>query len=198
MKKLFAIIAVLSICIPTYAQKFGATIEGGVTVSQIDGDDLSGYHKFGYSFGASVNRYLYKDILGAEIGIKYLLKGSKAHDLEVHDFYEANLHYAEIPLIAFYRITNFYIDLGLSFGYLFKAQEDTDGYGFKKPQYKFRKIDLSGVVGARYSITKNILIGGHLNYSLLAIRQHYTSQETYIIDGQHNNLINFSLQYVLK
>lgn len=195
MKKalLFSIIIVSAIC--TNAQEFGASIDAGLVVSQVDGDRKGGYNKMGYTIGANAYRFVKKDLFGFNIGLQYIRKGSHSEESENSSYYKTELHYIEMPLKAFCRWKKFDFNAGMTIGYLLKGKEDVDGYGLKDPVYPFRKTDFSGTAGARYKLTDHIWAGAQFCYSLIAIRKYHSEQDMYIVSGQHNNLLSFCLTY---
>ena len=180
------------------AQDFGASVDAGLVVSQLDGDNHGGYKKLGFSFGGSVSRFVLKKELGGRLGLRYVRKGSHEEESEHTQFYKAELHYAEMPLMAFYRWHKFDFEAGASFGYLLKAKEDTDGYGLREPNISFRKFDVSAVAGVRYNLFGQLWANASFNYSLVAVRKHHAAQDGHIVSGQHNNLLIFGLSYDLK
>lgn len=180
------------------AQDFGASVDAGLVVSQLDGDRHGGYKKLGFTFGGNVSRFLVKNTVGGRLGLRYIRKGSHEEESEHTQFYKAELHYAEMPLTAFYRWNKFDFEAGAAFGYLIKAKEDTDGYGLRDPNISFRKLDISAVAQARYNLYGPMWACASFNYSVLAVRKHHAAQDGHTISGQHNNLIIIGLSYDLK
>lgn len=182
----------------TVAQDFGASIDACLVVSQLDGDRRSGYKKVGLAVGGSVNRFVVSDHIGVRFGLRYVRKGSHEEESEHTQFYKAELHYAEMPLTAFYRWNKFDFEAGAAWGYLIKAKEDTDGYGLREPNPDFRKADVSAIAQLRYNLYGALWANASLNYSVLSVRKHHTAQDGHIVSGQHNNLIIIGLSYDLK
>lgn len=180
------------------AQDFGASIDAGLVVSQLDGDRHAGFKKAGFTFGGNVSRFLMKNTVGARLGLRYIRKGSHEEESEHTQFYKAELHYAELPLTAFYRWNKLDFEAGAAFGYLIKAKEDTDGYGLREPNIGFRKLDVSAVAQVRYNLYGPIYACAGFNYSVLPVRKHHEAQDGHSISGQHNNLIIVGLSYDLK
>ncbi len=192
-RNLLAIVLLSAIC--TNAQEFGASIDAEVVASQIDGDRFGGYNKFGFTVGGSVHRFFVKNTIGAKMGLRYVRKGSHSEETEHSQFYMTELHYAELPITAFYRWKDFEFEAGLSAGYLLKAKEDTDGYGLREPNYQYRKADVCAIAGVRYNLFGSIWANAQFNYSALAIRKYHSAQDSYMVSGQHNNLLMFGLCY---
>lgn len=197
MRKLLAFLIAF---VPLFAvaQEFGASIDAGLVFSQLDGDRHGGYKKLGFSFGGSVSRFMVKNTVGGRLGLRYVSKGSHEEESEHTQFYKAELHYAEMPLTAFYRWHGFDFEAGAAFGYLLKAKEDTDGYGLREPNVSFRKLDISAILQARYNLYGPIWASASFNYSVMAVRKHHAAQDGHSISGQHNNSIIIGLSYDLK
>jgi len=180
------------------AQDFGASVDVGLVASQLDGDRYGGYHKFGFSFGASVNHLLVSDVFGARLGLRYVRKGSHQEATETTPFYKSELHYAELPLTAFYRWHKFDFDASMALGYLIKAKEDTDGYGLREPNVDFNKFEISSFAGMRYNIFESLWVQACIGYSVLPVRKHHATQDGRRVSGQHNNLIIIGMSYDIK
>ena len=197
MRRLLTLL-VLFVPVLSAAQQFGASVGAGLVASQLDGDHYAGYHKLGFSLGADVNRLLVADRLGARLGLRYVRKGSHQEATEDTPFYKSELHYAEMPLTAFYRWRKFDFEAGLAFGYLIKAKEDTDGYGLREPNIDFNRYELSAIAGVRYQLAGPLWAHACLNYSALSVRRHHVAQDGHKISGQHNNAVIIGVNVVLK
>ena len=184
--RLILIVAAIMLSVGLAAQDFNARVGAGVVASQVDGDRYAGYHKFGFSAGASVDRMLSRN-MGFRLGLRYARKGSHTTDDNLPDFYHTELHYAELPVSAFYAFRNCEFEAGLACGYLLKAKEDVDGYGLTGPAFKFRRAELGVLTGVNYQIIKNVYITMQFNYSLTAIRKYSKLQDAHITSGLHNN-----------
>ena len=51
MRNLILVILIIVVLNTTWAQRFHLGAMGGINISQIDGDDLQGYDKVGWTFG---------------------------------------------------------------------------------------------------------------------------------------------------
>src|SRR5689334_21238513 len=97
---------VLSLCIMHgalcigYAQNFHAGLLAGISTSQVDGDNLAGYHKVGIKGGVFVNRQL-SEKFALQLEIEFLQKGSrKPVDTIENTFFLMRLNYIDVPLLA--------------------------------------------------------------------------------------------------
>jgi len=196
MKNCLLFLLIMTMPAIASAQRFSARANAGFVASQVDGDKYSGYHKFGFTFGADVSRPIQKSDFAFRLGLRYVRKGSHAEENDVSSFYKVELHYAEMPLTLIYTFKDFEFEAGASVGYLFKSKEDSDGYGLKEPAYPFKKVELNGIAGVNYNVFGNVWAGAEFNYSILPIRPYTTAHSDYVVSGEHNNLIVFKIIYM--
>lgn len=109
------------------------------------------------------------------------------------------LNYAEIPLYLGIRTgENFSILAGLSAGYLIKGTEyDNDGKFVKEDQHPFNELDLQGMLGFRFQLTKRLFIDLRGAYSLFPIRETPGDTSWYWRDSQFSNVLSTTLLYRL-
>jgi len=117
---------------PVAGQDFNGGLKLGFDISQIDGDQLGGYHKGGLIFGAFINREI-SSTLKWQMEMFYIGKGSKKGinpNKNQFDFRRISVNYIEVPLLLQFWLkrlkTNF--ELGLSFSTLISSKEE-DGFG---------------------------------------------------------------------
>ncbi len=148
------------------AQRFNAFAISGLTASQIDGDNLAGFRKLGYTLGLGVHYDFDKRYYG---GLELLntLKGSQSK-LSLSGssgFSSTSLNYLEVPIYA--GIRDWYIDGedyykvgaegGLSIGNLINASSENTAYENRTDE--FNRIDISYLLGVYYSFSKRWTAG---------------------------------------
>ncbi|MCC6816262.1 MAG: outer membrane beta-barrel protein [Saprospiraceae bacterium] len=152
------------------ARRFSSRAQLGCNFAQIDGDDLSGYNRFGYfagiGVGAQLNRY--SEI---QFEFQYSLRGSRygKYDNNLLGF---KLGYIDIPII--YTIKDWikedkrgsyhktYFQGGLYYGRLIKSS-NTDGGNFHET---FKKDDIGWLLGCTFFANRNYGISGRFTRSL--------------------------------
>lgn len=180
-----------------HAQSFNGGVLFGLNATQIDGDDLGGYNKAGFTAGVFVFNQL-SERFKLQLEVKYSGKGS-ATPKDSPEFYKIRLDYAEVPVIASFRAAkHFYIDGGLSYGYLFRAEHFTGAWqdfddGPKKSEVAF-------LGGVHYELMKHISVSARMGYSLFALtnaerKQVGTGFNNYYVGPWYNNVVTFSLYY---
>ena len=179
------------------AQSFKGGVQGGIAMSQVDGDRYAGFHKTGVWAELYVE-YPFTKKAGLHLGLAGVQKGSykKFNDLE---FYRINLIYAELPVLLTYRISaRSILEGGLGFGVLVHSAEKNElGPLAKIDSQAFNSFELSAQGGIKYFIWARAGGTVKLSYSVLPIRDTKQTSMYRRNSGQYNNLIQFSLFYML-
>lgn len=185
-------------------QQFKGSLVGGATTSQIGGDELSGFDKWGFYGGPSVS-YPLKDKLDLTAQILYIKKGSRAtkEDLQKGKYLweKLTLSYFELPLMVEYEVkSDLFLQGGISIDYLLQVKTLARG---TIEDHNFREVSLNGLVGVRYQFSKRFSIIGQINHSLIPINNGpitIRSGSASVSDLQNrpaNILIKFGLRYSL-
>lgn len=194
-------------------ESFRPVFSAGFVASQVDGDTYGGYNKPGFFFGLGINRLVSKKV-ELEFALTLLQKGARknyARDSASlnnpnNEFYLLRLNYLEIPVGIKYNFKKFKAELGGAFAYLIKNppfEESQNGY---TNIYGFKNFDYSYYIGLGYKLKPNVLINLRYEYSVVAIRNYYSSgngvyhgQFPYNLFnvGLYNNLLTLSINYKL-
>ena len=185
---------------------FRGGVRAGFTGSQIskDGFTFEGYRKFGAFAGAFVNvpvsnngRWLIQPELN------FIMKGCKhvpktdENGIMHGTKYVLNLMYGEIPVLVKWKIVKgFELELGPSFGILFKNTEVErvdDEINFGAPP--FFRFEFAGVIGIGYLFNKHWGVSLRYENSLLPVRKTKTIDWIYLLGGQYNQTFCFSAYY---
>jgi hypothetical protein len=157
--------------------KFRGGVRAGMVVSQISGDDLSGFYQAGAYAGAFVfvpvspsGRWL------LQMEMNFIMKGShsapkKLDATNYGEFYNLRLFYTETPILVKYNIfRTLEIEIGPSINFLFHTIEK-DHYGAFRTRPRFKIYEISGIAGISYVFKQHW--GLHLRYahSLLPVRK---------------------------
>ncbi len=148
-----------------FAQIFKGGGHLGMLVSQVDGDEHSGYKKLGLFVGGFVNFPFQKQPLALQLELNYAQKGSKDNNIQ----YKISTHQIEMPLFLMWNCwKELHLDIGLSFDILVSANEFLHKNKIEDMN-RFYFCDLGGIVGIHYAIKDKFIIGGRFNYSLSPI-----------------------------
>ncbi len=178
-----------------FAQNFHAGVIGGISTTQVAGDQLSGFNKAGIILGGFVSREL-TEKTKFQMEIIFIQKGSrKPINENDNTFYAMRLSYFEIPVLFKWQVApklNF--ELGPSIGALIFSEEERES-GILKGQPPFKKVEISGNVGLSYPLTEKLNLNTRFSSSILPIRPFPGNQTDFFNSGQYNTVLAFSLQY---
>ncbi len=188
------------------AQKFDGGILAGGLISQVDGDNWSGFTKVGFLAGGFVHLEL-SPHSSLQLEMEYIQKGSrKPTYYQENDYhsYLLRLHYVEIPILyQFTFLKRFSVEAGPAADILLGYNEEVDESEVPN-KYPLRRVTLSGIVGVSGYITKHLKATFRFNYSLLSLRQPQPDRRPDVWRkilfewGQFNNVMSLSLSYQFK
>lgn len=166
------------------SQNFKAYIIGGVSISQIEGDKLSGYNKLGFEGGLATS-FIINDSWSLQQELVFNQRGSRATDKELHldNFTELRLDYIDFMLLPVYSINEQWSIIG-GLGYGFFVQYKSD---FEREKSDF-KNDLFVTVGPQYHVSDNLLLLVRIKFSMVPV---FNNQDAY------NNSLSLTARFKL-
>ena len=198
--KIFLLSIFLFIIVAGFSQQFNGGLMGGLSASQISGDNLSGYNKAGLYGGAFVNLKV-NEKYGFQMELAYIQKGSQKNakpNKGDYTSYKLSLQYVEMPIMyQYYFRPKIIFQAGLYFGvHINSKEEDQNGVMNLPPDYpKFHKMELGGQIGVEYLLNKNFVVDLRLSNSILKVRAHKGGGTYYLNRGQYNDVLMLSLRY---
>lgn len=208
-KKSIVIIStfLLSFLVKINAQIFDGGICGGINLSQIDGDRLSGFDKPGINAGAFI-RLPVGGPFTVQGELKLNNKGAAQWgDVFNPSIYRVSLNYIEIPILLQAWFTeDLYGELGFSAGYLVSATYvDNTGALPHNPKDYYKSWDYNIVTGLSYLINDKTGINLRWAYSLTPAYEANTgfyrgfiSDWFNLKDGYYNNFLSASVYIKLN
>lgn len=155
MKKYFLsaiIIVLLSLLSATgYGQRFLGGVVAGINLSQLDGDQLAGYNKVGFSTGARVSTVL-SERWRLNIELLFSQQGSSRsnNDDPFATYDKIKLNFVEVPVLINFIDWKLHFHTGLSYHRLINfTAEDQLGTNLSE-QLIYNSNNLAVVVGATY------------------------------------------------
>jgi hypothetical protein len=209
--KNFLIIALLFLIIAlnlkVKAQDFKAGALLGASISQVDGDAMSGFNKIGAMGGLFVNRNISKNA-AIQGELSYVMKGSRVASTKNTNYNQREISANYVDLSLYYKYffdENVDVKLGLVPSVLIYHDEKTaDGLSQDETALPgFRKLNCLVSIGAEYFFNEHIFVSAAFNYSLFSFRSggadFYNYQYYHFIfeDGQYHNYFTFCLGYQL-
>ena len=196
-KVIYILIFLLAFNSITKAQnRFRPGLKAGIATTQVHGDTYTGFDKFGFDGGATLNAKI-NEKWKAQFEILFVQKGSKhIGDANKGDFsyYLMLLNYVEVPILFQYQHKKFVFEIGPGIGYLISSKE-YDQNGEVINGIPFYSTEISGSVGINYQIYKNFGINWRFTNSISPIRKFASGASTASNPGQRNNVLAFTLTY---
>lgn len=173
-------------------QAFNAGIALGMTTSQISGDGLGGWDKFGFTGGAYVNAP-FSSKNGLRIGLFYSEKGSRTkRDTLNFNTFSYRLNYIEVPVQWSYQNGPFTFLSGLYYGQLIKQEILANSLTYPVNP-SFRNFDAGLCVGAVVQLGDHLFIEGKFSSSILPTRPspNFANPNSYYEKGNYNQVLHF-------
>jgi hypothetical protein len=177
---------------------------GGFNISQVDGDEVFGYKKFGWNVGPGVQIPV-KNNFFISLETIYNHKGayqSPRFTDSASGEYRLLLNYVEVPLLIQYedkKIITF--GLGASYGRLIEVKEYEHGRRVESTTLDgpYARSDWNFLGDIRFTLYKRMKFNFRYAYSLDKIRTRtfHNSLETWT-RKQYNNMLTFRLIYVFN
>jgi len=194
MKKiyLFLIVTFVAFSFSAKAQDFNGGVLGGIAMTQISGDNLSGFNKVGLYLGAYVNRY-FSDKSSLQMELDFIQKGSRKNpNAKKNDYstYLLRLNYIEIPVSYKYDFSkNGTLEGGLSLGVLVNSYEEANETTTISGG-EFNRTDYSWHIGGYYTLMENLRINVRYSNSFIPVRDHSSGANDRLNGGQYNSVLS--------
>lgn len=185
----------------------------GMAISQIEGDNLKGFKKFGFTGGVGalvpIDRYQQYHI---DISASFSQRGACENLYSAETPYVLrgfSLNYVDIPVMLYYRDPKggMQAGLGLSFSRLVQQPHGEMLWAAGEPNVipdtsdlSFLRNDIAIVAGFRFSVWQHLKFDVRCQYSLLPIKRdwHFIDYHDPHHPGEvweeYNNCYNFSIQ----
>lgn len=195
MKKLLVLLIIL---LPFFVsgQGFYGGLRLGMTGSQVQGDNLSGFDKAGITGGFIVGIPV-GDYADFQTEILFVQKGSRKNPTKNDPSkYIMRLNYIEMPFLYRRQLKeNYGFETGLSFGVLLENTDvEYDLYGVLPSREPFKEFEVAAHVGIWYKIRDNTRVNLRYSHSVLPIRPHQGGVTYYFNRGQYNLVLGLTLE----
>jgi hypothetical protein len=176
----------------------GGLLLGGVT-SQISGDGLGGWDKFGMTAGAWVS-VPFSDRLSATMSMKYINKGSRTKiDTLTFNMFGYYLNYVDVPLWLNYSVSKkepgkLVINVGPSVGYLLNQKIISNGFDYAVNP-PFERLDIAMEFGLAFWVTSKFSVNIMTSTSVLPTRPNpsQVNKFSYYEKGNYNQTLQLIL-----
>ena len=179
---------------------------GGMNLTQVDGDEVYGYHKVGGHLGVAA----ILPLNNWDITLETVFNQKGAHQKPIYPAdsltgeYWLKLNYLEIPLTVHYTDRNLIgAGVGFSYGRLLSFSEEE--HSGNQPPYSdsvtFSNNDINVLADVYLRIWKKLKFNVRFAYSIVPIRER-TFDPSSVVDPwtrkQYNNVLTFRLVYVFN
>ena len=197
MKKVL-IISFVIMSLNLFSQNFTGGLIGGISTSQVSGDNLGGYHKAGLFLGVFTQLPI-NQISNLKMEMNFIQKGSNNPKMLKNGISDISTSYLEIPVSAHYyqtEITSF--EIGGKIAFLITST-DNDIYGAVSSELinPFNKVDIGAFIGMSHHLTDKILLNSRISNSILPVRPHASGAIYKLNRGQYNSVLSFTLHYII-
>lgn len=182
-----------------YRSRFRGGVMAGVVGSQVDGDGYGGYRRPNASVGVWVSRNM-SERWRLRMELRYVGKGSLANsksDGGQYKVYNLGLHYIELPLFLEYTfLPSWFAGVGVSGAYL-AGYEESNAFGSLKAEGReqVRPYELGAHVRVGWRVSSRWTLRAGAGYSILPIRGRMRDVTSRIRTGQHNSLVELSVDF---
>lgn len=189
------------------AQRIMGAVIAGVNMTQVDGDEVFGYHKFGLNTGAAAI-VPFNSNWAVTLETIYSQKGAHQRSIyldSLNGSYDLKLNYLDIPVLLQYTdkdIVTF--GTGISWGRLVAVSEQRNGYAMPETTIEsgiYRSSDLNILLDVKFRLIDRLRFNVRYAYSVrpIATREIIDSKTgTPNIRDQYNGMFTFRLYYVFN
>ena len=192
---------------PAESQNIRGALITGLNLTQVDGDEVFGYHKAGLQFGAAALIQFDKK-WSLSLENVFNQKGARQHARYTDSLdgsYRLRFNYVEIPLMFHYtdkdRIT---VGAGFSYGRLVKVEEYKNGYRVDSTTLldgPYKLNDWNLLVDLRFRLHESLKLNLRYAYSIIPIAtRNVIDSKTGRpnIRNQFNNVVSIRLLYIFN
>jgi hypothetical protein len=200
--RLVLILFFFSASVASYAQVIRGAAIAGFNLSQVDGDEVYGYHKAGTNVGAAAIIPL-GEKWSLSLETLYNQKGSYQKPVYVDSLsgeYKLILNYAEVPLLVHFTdkkaIT---VGTGLSWGRLVEVKEWEHGMRVESTTLDgpYDRNDFNILADLRFRMFDRFHFNFRYAYSISKIRTREFPKVNQTRD-QYNNVLSFRVIYIFR
>lgn len=178
------------------SQNFNGGLIGGISSSQVSGDNLSGYNKAGLFLGV-FTQVPVSSITNIKMEMNFIQKGSRNPKLNQNGIPDISTSYLEVPISLNYNQNELLsIESGIQTAFLLSAK-DNDVYGSVNSDPPFDKTDISAFIGIYYHYSEKMSLNTRLGNSVLPIRGYDTERIFIFKRGQYNTVLSFTIHYII-
>lgn len=194
--------------VPALGQRFDGGLRGGLSASEVSGDNLGGPDKLGW-FASVFTSTGVGNYSRLQLEILYIQKGSRSRPNEKNNFYDYrfSLQYAEVPLVIIYDFPfgdnlrlggRLSLEAGLSVAFLVAALEKENDLEIDLGQEKpYNDAELNVLLGLYYPMADRLNFHLRFSQGITPLRPHLGGSQIWYNRGQYNTVWTFGLAWSL-
>lgn len=172
---LFALLPLLG-----QAQRIHGFVTSGLTMSQIEGDELKGFRHYGYTGGVgALSAISANGRWGISVEALYSQRGSYEKSGDPYNI-RLDLNYVDIPLLIHYQdpYGGMLFGAGVTYGRLVQQphnimQFDTNSFIPDTSDMSFLRNDICATLDARFTIWKGLQFNIRWQYSIVPVKREW-------------------------
>lgn len=173
-------------------QAFKGSVTFGMTTSQMSGDGLGGWHKFGLTGGGYITAPI-SSTKSIRFGIQYADKGSRTKlDTITYNSFAYRLKYIEVPVQIGFQNGPFSFYAGVYYGQLVRQEILAN-----KAPYPvipaFKNYDVGVALNVSVPLNDKLYLEGKFSSSIIPVRPspNYANPLSYYERGNYNQVLYF-------
>jgi hypothetical protein len=201
MKILVFFISLLFVPLLIFSQSIKGGLIGGFNTTQVDGDEVYGYHKYGLNVGALAIVPIWQNF-SVSLETLYNQKGSYQRPQYTDTLsgeYKLILNYVDVPVLLNYTDKDVIkFGAGLSWGRLveFKEWEHGKRIQWDNPYGPYKRNDVDVLIDVQFKLINGLHFNFRYAYSVAKLRTRtFLTGE---VRKQFNNILTFRMIYVFK
>lgn len=199
------ILTVFILPVSSFPQRILGALSAGINLSQVDGDQIYGFHKIGFNGGPSVIIPFGKSKKwSTTLELLFSQKGSHQNvgpddtTGEPRPYYYLVLDYVEIPVLVHFTDKKVVAGgVGFSYGQLVNHKEII--HGVRVDSTVLQKNDISVIADVRIRLWQRLWIDARYTYSIFKFAsRHYNNFYNQWDRNYFNNLISLRFTYIFN
>jgi len=190
----------------SYAQKIKGALNIGLNATQVDGDEVYGYHKFGWNIGPSAIipfgkfSITLENIFSQKGSYQKPLYRDLAYANKDTGMYKLKLTYLEVPVLFSYTDKDLItFGVGISWARLTGVDEWEHGKRVVTTTIQsgpYARNDWEALLDLRLKVYKSLKFNFRYSYSMIKIRERiFKNGET---RSQFNNVLTFRMMWIFN
>lgn len=200
MKRILIFTTIFFLTTSLFSQNIQAGFIAGFNMSQVDGDEVYGFHKFGLNVGLCGIAPI-KNKFSFSLETLYNQKGSYQRPQTIDSLnrsYKLKLYYLDVPFLLHYTDKDMItVGTGFSWGRLvdFGEWEHENKVAWPTKTGPYATSDVNWLFDLKFRIAKGFQLNARYAYSLISLRTRtfLTGQTRH----QYNNVLTIRLEYIL-